>query len=208
MFKRLRKAASNFFKKITSVFKPKVKKPRGNKIPIGGGDNFKIAKPEVATPEVELPDLPQWDKKFKPGTLPGNGANYDSPFPLPDDTIRDAVESGNWHYTESKPAFISKLELWYATMTDAIGIIAAYKMSQNSYDTWFSESIKITDSGMMEVVDTINRTDALDYLDWYENNGGKAISDAIDYALAASDTAIAYQYNEQISDLLLDLING
>ena len=93
-------------------------------------------------------------------------------------------------------------------MTDAISIIAAHKMSQNSYDTWFSESIKITDSGMMEVVDIINRTDALDYLDWYENNGGKAISDAIDYALAGSDTVVVYHYNEQISDLLLDLLNG
>lgn len=163
---------------------------------------------EVAMPEVELPALPQITKKFKPKTLPGNGANYNSPFPLPDDTIKNAVESGNWHYTESKPAFISKLELWYATMTDAISIIATHKMSQNSYDTWFSESIKITDSGMMEVVDIINRTDALDYLDWYENNGGKTISDAIDYALAGSDTVVVYRYNEQISDLLLDLLNG
>ena len=163
---------------------------------------------EVAMPQVELPELPPIVKKFKPKTLPGNGTNYNSPFPLPDDTIRDAVEAGNWHYTESKPAFINKLELWYATMTDAISIIAAHKMSQNSYDTWFSESIKITDSGMMEVVDIINRTDALDYLDWYENNGGKAISDAIDYALAGSDTVVVYHYNEQISDLLLDLLNG
>lgn len=163
---------------------------------------------EIAMPEVELPALPQITKKFKPKTLPGNGANYNSPFPLPDDTIKNAVESGNWHYTESKPAFISKLELWYATMTDAISIIATHKMSQNSYDTWFSESIKITDSGMMEVVDIINRTDALDYLDWYENNGGKTISDAIDYALAGSDTVVVYRYNEQISDLLLDLLNG
>ena len=194
MFKRLRKAASNFFKKITSVFKPKVKVPKGPD--------------SIPTPEVELPELPPVNKKFKPKTLPGNGANYNSPFPLPDDTIRDAVEAGNWHYTESKPAFINKLELWYATMTDAINIIAAYKMSQNSYDTWFSESIKITDSGMMEVVDIINRTDALDYLDWYENNGGKTISDAIDYALAGSDTVVVYHYNEQISDLLLDLLNG
>lgn len=199
MFKRLRKAASNFFKKITSVFKPKVKIP---KQPVS------VPTPEVATPEVELPELPPVNKKFKPKTLPGNGADYQSPFPLPDDTIRDAVESGNWHYTESKPAFISKLELWYATMTDAINIIAAHKMSQNSYDTWFSNSIKITDSGMMEVVDIINRTDAMDYLDWYENNGGKTISDAIDYALAGSDTTVVYHYNEQISDLLLDLLNG
>ena len=59
-----------------------------------------------------------------------------------------------------------------------------------------------------EVVDIINRTDALDYLDWYENNGGKTISDAIDYALAGSDTTVVYHYNEQISDLLLDLLNG
>ena len=197
MFKRLRKAASNFFKKITSVFKPKVKVPKGPD---------SIPTPGVESPE--LPALPPVNKKFKPKTLPGNGANYNSPFPLPDDTIRDAVEAGNWHYTESKPAFINKLELWYATMTDAINIMAAHKMSQNSYDTWFSESIKITDSGMMEVVDIINRTDALDYLDWYENNGGKAISDAIDYALAGSDTVVVYHYNEQISDLLLDLLNG
>ena len=200
MFKRLKKAASNIFKKITSIFKPKVKvpnKPRGN-LPIADDFDF-----------IDEPlELPPWHKKFKPRTLPGNGANYDSPFNLPDDTIRDAVESGNWHYTESKPAFISKLELWYATMTDAIGIMAAHKMSQNSYDTWFSNSIKITDSGMMEVIDIINRTDALDYLDWYENNGGKAISDYIDYALAGSDTVVVYHYNEQISDLLLDLING
>lgn len=194
MFKRLRKAASNLFKKITSVFKPKAKK------------SIKLGSDSI--PKVELPELPPVKKKFKPKTLPGNGANYDSPFPLPDDTIRDAVESGNWHYTESKPAFISKLELWYATMTDAINIIAAYKMSQNSYDTWFSESIKITDSGMMEVVDIINRTDALDYLDWYENNGGKIISDKIEAALANSDPAVVYQYNEQISDLLLDLLNS
>lgn len=202
MFKRLRKAASNFFKKITSVFKPKAKakKPRGN-LPIA--DNF-----DFATPDVELPELPDVEKKFKPKTLPGNGANYNSPFPLPDDTIKNAVESGNWHYTESKPAFISKLELWYATMTDAISIMTAHKMSQNSYDTWFSDSIKITDSGMMEVVDIINRTDALDYLDWYENNGGKTISDKIEVALANSDPTVAYSYNEQISDLLLDLLNS
>ena len=161
---------------------------------------------EVAMPQVELPELPPIVKKFKPKTLPGNGTNYNSPFPLPDDTIRDAVEAGNWHYTESKPAFINKLELWYATMTDAISIIAAHKMSQNSYDTWFSESIKITDSGMMEVVDIINRTDALDYLDWYENDGGRIISNNIDYALAASDPTIIYHYNEQISALLLDLL--
>ena len=164
--------------------------------------------PEVVIPEVKLPELPPVNKKFKPKTLPGNGANYNSPFPLPADTIRNAVEAGNWHYTESKPAFISKLELWYATMTDAIGIMAAHKMSQNSYDTWFSESIKITDSGMMEVIDIINRTDAMDYLDWYENNGGKAISDKIEVALANSDPTIAYSYNEQISDLLLDLLNS
>ena len=163
---------------------------------------------EVAIPQVELPALPPINKKFKPKTLPGNGANYNSPFPLPDDTIKNAVESGNWHYTESKPAFINKLELWYATMTDAISIIAAHKMSQNSYDTWFSNSIKITDSGMMEVVDIINRTDALDYLDWYENNGGKTISDKIEVALANSDPTVVYSYNEQISDLLLDLLNG
>ena len=161
---------------------------------------------EVAMPQVELPELPPIVKKFKPKTLPGNGTNYNSPFPLPDDTIRDAVEAGNWYYTESKPAFTDKLELWYATMTDAISIIAAHKMSQNSYDTWFSESIKITDSGMMEVVDIINRTDALDYLDWYENNGGRIISNNIDYALAASDPTIIYHYNEQISALLLDLL--
>ena len=200
MFKRLRKAASNFFKKITSIFKPKVKakKPGGN-LPIA--DHF-----DFATPDVELPELPTVDKKFKPKTLPGNGANYNSPFPLPDDTIRDAVEKGNWHYTESKPEFINKLELWYATMTDAISIIAAHKMSQNSYDTWFSKSVPITDAGMMEVIAIIFRTDALDYLDWYENNGGKIISNNIDYALAASDTTVIYHYNEQISALLLDLL--
>ena len=198
MFKRLKKAASNFFKKITSVFKPKVK---AKKPPIGGLD-----KPKVATPGNELPELPPVDKKFKPKTLPGNGANYKSPFPLPDDTIRDAVEKGNWHYTESKPAFIDKLDLWYATMTDAISIMAAHKMSQNSYDTWFSKSVPITDSGMMEVIAIIYRTDALDYLDWYENNGGKIISDNIDYALAASDVTVIYHYNEQISALLLDLL--
>ena len=93
-------------------------------------------------------------------------------------------------------------------MTDAISIIAAHKMSQNNYDTWFSKSIPITDADMMEVSAIIFRTDALDYLDWYENNGGKAISDAIDYALAGSDTVVVYHYNEQISDLLLDLLNG
>ena len=193
MFKRLRKAASNFFKKITSIFKPKVKV---KKPPVGGLDN----------PNIELPELSDVDKEFKPKTLPGNGANYKSPFPLPDDTIRDAVEKGNWHYTESKPAFINKLDLWYATMTDAIGIMAAHKMSQNSYDTWFSKSIPITDAGMMEVIAIIYRTDALDYLDWYENNGGKIISDNIDKALAASDTTVIYHYNEQISALLLDLL--
>lgn len=195
MFKRLRKAASNLFKKITSVFKPKAK---AKKPPVGGLDK----------PNIELPELPPVNKKFKPKTLPGNGADYQSPFPLPDDTIRDAVEAGNWHYTESKPAFINELELWYATMTDAINIMAAYKMSQNRYDTWFSNSIKITDSGMMEVVDIITRTDALDYLDWYENKGGKTISDKIEVALANSDPDIVYSYNEQISDLLLDLLNS
>lgn len=196
MFKRLKKAASNFFKKITSIFKPKVK---AKKPPIA--DHF-----DFDTPDVELPELPDVEKKFKPKTLPGNGANYKSPFPLPDDTIRDAVEKGNWHYTESKPAFIDKLDLWYATMTDAIGIMTAHKMSQNSYDTWFSKSIPITDSGMMEVIAIIYRTDALDYLDWYENNGGKIISNNIDKALAASDTTVIYHYNEQISALLLDLL--
>ena len=195
MFKRLRKAASNFFKKITSVFKPKVKVPKGPD---------SIPTPGVESPE--LPELPPVDKKFKPKTLPGNGANYKSPFPLPDDTIRDAVEKGNWHYTESKPAFIDKLDLWYATMTDAINIMATYKMSQNSYDTWFSKSIPITDSGMMEVIAIIFRTDALDYLDWYENNGGKIISDKIEVALANSDPTVVYHYNEQISALLLDLL--
>ena len=201
MFKRLRKAASNLFKKITSIFKPKVKvpnKPRGN-LPIA--DHF-----DFDTPEVELPELPTVDNELKPKTLPGNGANYNSPFPLPDDTIRDAVEAGNWYYTESKPAFTDKLELWYATMTDAISIIAAHKMSQNNYDTWFSKSIPITDADMMEISAIIFRTDALDYLDWYENNGGRIISNNIDYALAASDPTIIYHYNEQISALLLDLL--
>ena len=91
-------------------------------------------------------------------------------------------------------------------MTDAINIIAAHKMSQNSYDTWFSKSVPITDEGMMEINAIIFRTDALDYLDWYENNGGKIISNNIDYALAASDTTVIYHYNEQISALLLDLL--
>lgn len=201
MFKRLRKAASNLFKKITSIFKPKVKvpnKPRGN-LPIA--DHF-----DFDTPGVELPELPPVDNELKPKTLPGNGANYNSPFPLPDDTIRDAVEKGNWHYTESKPEFTDKLNLWYATMSDAISIIASHKMSQNSYDTWFSKSIPLTDADMMEVNAIIFRTDALDYLDWYENNGGKIISNNIDYALAASDTTVIYHYNEQISALLLDLL--
>ena len=201
MFKRLRKAVSNIFKKITSIFKPKVKvpnKPRGN-LPIA--DHF-----DFATPEVELPELPTVDNELKPKTLPGNGANYNSPFQLPDDIIMKEVEKGNWHCTESKPEFTDKLNLWYATMTDAINIIAAHKMSQNSYDTWFSKSVPITDEGMMEINAIIFRTDALDYLDWYENNGGKIISNNIDYALAASDTTVIYHYNEQISALLLDLL--
>ena len=200
MFKRLRKAASNIFKKITSFFKPKAKaqKQHGN-LPIV--DDFGFIESED-----ELSELPTVDNELKPKTLPGNGANYRSPFPVPDDTIKNAVESGNWYYTESKPAFTNKLNLWYATMTDAIGIIASHKMSQNSYDTWFSKSIPLTDDDMMEINAIIFRTDALDYLDWYENNGGRIISNNIDYALAASDTTVVYHYNEQISALLRNLL--
>ena len=184
MFKKLRTAASNFFKKITSVFKPKVKIP---KQPV---------------------DIPIPAKPMKPSTLPGVGTNWVPPAPIPLDEISEAVNNGNWLYETNKIDYCNAVDNWFALFGNEQNTIEHFpqKTFDSSAYEWFKQSLKVTMGDISAFKAMIMETDAIDYLDWYDNGGGRELIEDIAESMTPSDPLVVYEYVESISDRILSLL--
>ena len=184
MFKKLRKAASNFFKKITSFFKPKVKIPKG---PVG---------------------IPTPDKPIRPSTLPGNGSNWVNPVPgMELEDVRTAVDTNNWGLSMGKEALCNAIDNWYYTFGDKSSVMGLFPTFNDSSYEWFSTAMKVTMEDIDDLKNMIMETEAIDYLDWYQHGGGELLVTEMNKSYGHSNPVECYGYVESISEMMLSILN-
>lgn len=144
----------------------------------------------------------------KPKTLPGVGANWVNPVPGLDlEDVRKAVDSNNWGLTMGKEALCNAIDNWFATFSDKQTIMYMFQSFNDQSYEWFKTSMKVTMGDIVDLKNMIMDTDAIDYLDWFDNGGGEDLATELNKSFGYSDPSECYDYVESISNMILSILN-